>query len=121
LPNAPTSTQPLEPPLRASATDLPMRTSSWTIRSQLNTEGWPNPVRMIFVARLMKRSGFFLLTWMEELGWTSRISSTTSSTRNVTSLTPSEPSSFRPPLLIWAKSVYVPLSAAVTPTLGGAG
>ena len=98
-----------------------MRISSWTIRSLLKTEGWPKPVRMIRAARLMNRSGFFLLTWIEELGCTSRICSITSRTRKVTSLTPSEPSSFMPPLLIWAKSVYVPLSAAVTPTLGGAG
>ena len=81
LPNAPTSTQPEEPPSRASSTVLPIRTSSWTIRSALKTDGWPNPVRMILPARLMKRSGFLRLTWIELLGWSSRISSITSSIR----------------------------------------
>jgi len=105
LPNAPTSTQPLEPPSRASSTHLPMRTSSWTIRSALKTDGWPNPVRMILPARLMNRSGFFRLTWMDELGWSRRMSSMTSSIRKVTSLTPSDPSAMMPPALICAKSV----------------
>jgi len=34
-------------------------------------------------------------------------------------LTPSAPSRVRPPMLILVKSLYVPLSRAVTPTLGG--
>ena len=38
-----------------------------------------------------------------------------------TGFTPSEPSGAMPPVLIFAKSVYVPLSLRVTPTFGGAG
>lgn len=38
-----------------------------------------------------------------------------------TSLDPSVPSAFSPARFIFVKSLYVPLSAAVTPTLGGAG
>jgi hypothetical protein len=105
LPKAPTSTHPLDPPARASARDFPCRTSSRTIVSALNTDGCPKPVRMIRAARSTKASGLFSLTWIEELGWSSLISSITSSIRNVSSLTPSEPSSFTPPVLIWAKSV----------------
>ena len=70
--------QPLVPPLRASATDFPCRISSCVTASVLKIEGCPKPVRMILAARLMKRSGFFLLSWTEELGCNKRISSMTS-------------------------------------------
>lgn len=38
----------------------------------------------------------------------------------MTSLTPSLPSAFTPPIFRFVKSLYVPLSLAVMPTLGGA-
>ena len=82
-----------------------MRTSSSTTASALKTDGWPQPLRMMRAARFRKRSGFFLLNWMLDEGCSSRISSMTSRMRYVRSLTPSEPSGFRPPLLMLAKSV----------------
>ena len=105
MPKAPVSTQPLAPPSRASSTDLPWRTSSWTMASVLKMDGWPKPVLTIFRARFRKRSGVFLLIWTMELGWSRRISSITSRIRKDRSLTPSAPSVRTPPVLIRAKSV----------------
>ena len=73
--------------------------------SALNTDGWPQPFRIISHAFFRNRSGFFLLNWMFDDGWRSRISSITSRIRYDTSFTPSLPSAFSPPLLMLAKSV----------------
>ncbi len=73
--------------------------------SVLKIEGWPKPVLTILRARSRNASGPLALIWTIELGWRMRISSMTSRMRKDSSLTPSVPSSLRPPTLMRAKSV----------------
>ncbi len=120
LPKAPTSTHPEHPPARASSSVFPWRSCSATTASALNSDGKPYPLRTTRSACLRTESGVLRETWTFDEGCSRCISSTISSSRSVTSLEPSDPSARNPPRLMLAKSVYVPLSSAVTPTLGGA-
>ena len=121
LPKAPTSTHPEHPPARASSSVLPCRSCSSTTTSALNSEGKPYPLRTTRSARLSRTSGVLRETCTLDEGCSRCISSTMSSSRCETSFDPSEPSASSPPMLMFAKSVYVPLSARRHAHLGRRG
>ena len=105
MPKAPTSTQPLQPPARASASVFPWRNCSSTTLSALKMEGKPYPFLTTRRVCFKKASGDFLESWMLLEGCRRCISSMMSKRRCDTSLEPSEPSGSRPPRLMLAKSV----------------